>query len=173
MPFVVFFMSLPSLTARDVFYRSIFVSNSGKHMGSYQMPPRRNALIPFSILSFFMSAPRFNTRVFSLPAALRRVNGEAHRVGPVLPVGLHVSGFLFHRHISLSMFWTLGSSVRLPGIQEGVFPDPLDSLTQHVDPGVGVNPAAFYSLGLDHHGLCSLSVTSIYTFFAFRKSAAV
>jgi hypothetical protein len=30
-------------------------------MGSYQMPPRLNALIPFSILSiFFMSAPRLD-----------------------------------------------------------------------------------------------------------------
>ena len=29
-------------------------------MGSYQMPPRRNALIPFYVFSiFFMSAPRF------------------------------------------------------------------------------------------------------------------
>ena len=93
-----------------------------------------------SFVVFFIFQPSLQacgcfSCVFSLPAALRRVNGEAHRVGPVLLVGLHVLGFLFHRHISLSVFWTLGSSVRLPGIQEGVLPDPLDSLTQHVDPG--------------------------------------
>jgi hypothetical protein len=62
MSFVVFFISQPSLSACGGFYRSIFVSNSGKHMGSYQTPPRRNGLIPFSIPSiFFMSAPRFDT----------------------------------------------------------------------------------------------------------------
>jgi hypothetical protein len=101
------------------------------------------------------------SRVISLPAALRRVNGKAHRVGPVLLVGLHILGFLFHGRISLSVFWNLGSAVSMPRIQEGVLPDPLDSLAQHVDPGVGVNPAAYYSLGLDHHGLCCLSLTLI------------
>src|SRR5512134_1663983 len=74
-------------------------------MGSYHMPPRRNALIPFSILSFFMSSPRLDiSAVVSLPAALRGVDGEAHRVGPVLLVGLHVFGFLFHGPVSLSVF---------------------------------------------------------------------
>ena len=49
-----------------------------------------------------MSAPRLDISFcFSLPAALRGGNGEAHRVGPVLLVGLHVLGFLFHRRISL------------------------------------------------------------------------
>jgi len=143
-------------------------------MGSYQMPPRLYALIPFSILSFFMSAPRLDISFcFSLPAALRGGNGEAHRVGPVLLVGLHVLGFLFHGPISLSVLWTPGSPVRLPGIHQGVLPDPLDSLTQHVDPGVAVNAAAFCFLGPDHHVLCSLSLNPIYIFFVLLKSAPV
>ncbi len=45
-----------------------------------------------------------HARGFSLPAALRRVHGEAHRVGPVLLVGLRVLGFFFHRRISLCGF---------------------------------------------------------------------
>jgi hypothetical protein len=71
-PFVVFFISLPSRMA-VLLYRSVLIANSGKHMGSYQMPPRRNALIPFSILSvFFMSAPRLDISCY-LPTG--RVSG--------------------------------------------------------------------------------------------------
>ena len=110
------------LVACGCLYRSVLVPSSGKHMGSYHMPPCRNALIPFSILpAFFMSSPRPDTSCFFLPAAFRRVNGEAHRVGPVLLIGLHVPGFLFHGRVS--------------------FPKP--------------------------HGLCSLSLSSIYSFFTF------
>ena len=44
-----------------VFYRSGFLSKDGKHMGSYQMPPRLYALIPFSLfLVCLMSAPRLD-----------------------------------------------------------------------------------------------------------------
>ena len=51
----------------------------------------------FSMISdFFASVPRFNTSYFSLPAAFRRGYGEAHRVGAVLLVGLHVPGFFLH-----------------------------------------------------------------------------
>ena len=47
------------------FYRGAFRSNSGKHMGSYQRPPRRNGLTPFLFLSvFFMSEPRFKIYLF-------------------------------------------------------------------------------------------------------------
>jgi hypothetical protein len=46
-------------------YRSVLIPNSGKHMGSYQMPPRRNARIPFSVFSvFLMSAPRLDILCF-------------------------------------------------------------------------------------------------------------
>jgi len=49
---------LRCLDGGDCMDQPVFLPNSGKHMGSYQMPPRLNVLIPFSILSFFMSAPR-------------------------------------------------------------------------------------------------------------------
>ncbi len=81
--------------------------------------------------------------------------------------------------LSLSLSYLLvrildpGSPVYVPGIQEGVFPDPLDSLPQQVDPGVGVNSAVSCLPGPDHHGPCSLSLISIYIFFVFLKSAAV
>lgn len=59
-PFVAFFISLSSLLACFCIYGLIFVSHSGKHIGSYHMPPRLYALIPFPILSFFMSTPRLD-----------------------------------------------------------------------------------------------------------------
>jgi len=56
---------LRCLDGCDCIDQSVFLPNSGKHMGSYQMPPRRKALIPFSILSvFFMSAPRLDTSCY-------------------------------------------------------------------------------------------------------------
>ena len=46
--------------------QSAFLPNSGKHIGSYQMPPRLYALIPLSVFSvFFMSPPRLDIVVVS------------------------------------------------------------------------------------------------------------
>ena len=142
-PFVVFFISQPSLSACDCVYRSIFVSNTGKHMGSYQMPPRRNALIPLSILSiFFMSAPHILDRSRFLSTG--RASGcrrEAHRVGPVLLVGLHVLCFLLHDHTSLNGYAGPGISDQYPyGGSGGIRPHPVDPFAHQVDPGVVVNP---------------------------------
>jgi hypothetical protein len=152
-----------------IVYRSVLFSNSGKHMGSYHMPPRLNALIPFSILSiFFIPAPRLDIRVISLPATLRRVNGEAHRVSPVLFVDLHVLGFLFHGHISLHVLWSPGLSVDdiSPGLHEGVFPEHSLFFSEQADPGVGINPTWICCVDSGHHGfvppgLCSRSLNII------------
>ena len=137
-------------------------------MGSYQMPPRLSALIPFSILSFFMPAPRPDISCLLLPAVLRGVNGEAHRVGPVLLVGLHVLGFLFHGRISLSVLWPPGLPVDdvFPRLQQRVFPEHSLFISEQADPRVGVNPAGICCVDSVHHGfvplgLCFLSLTLI------------
>jgi hypothetical protein len=96
-------------------------------------------------------------RVISLPAALRGVHGEAHRVGPVLLVGLHVLGFLFHGHISLRLLWSPGLPVDdiFPGLQKGVFPEHPLFFSEQADPGVAVNPAWICCVDSVHHGPCS------------------
>jgi hypothetical protein len=100
--------------------------------------------------------------LFFLPASLRCVNGEAHRVGPVLPVGLHVLGFLFHGRISLGVLWSPGLSVDdiFPGFQKGVFPEHPLFVSEQADPGAGVNPAWIFCVDYVHHGVVPLGLCS-------------
>jgi hypothetical protein len=77
-----------------------------------------------------------------LLAALRPEDGEAHRVAPEFPVGLHVFGFFLHDDTSLNGFVTRGSAIdTLARVQDGVRPHPVHPLAHQVDPGVCLNPA--------------------------------
>jgi len=114
---------------------------------------------------------------FFLLAALRPEDGEAHRVVPEFPVGLHVLGFLFHDDISLIGFVARGSADDvLAENQDGIRPHPVHPLAHEVDPGVCLNPAFCCLVNSGQHVyplVCSLSLSLLSIFFAEIKSAPV
>ena len=87
-----------------------------------------------------------------LLGALRPKDGEAHRVIPEFPVGLHVLGFLLHDDTSLIGFVSRGSANDvLAEIQDGIRPHPVHPLAHEVDPGVCLNPAFCCLVNSGHH----------------------
>jgi hypothetical protein len=126
------------------------------------------------VLTGFLGFPVF------LLGALRPKDGEAHRIVPEFPVGLHVLGFLLHDDTSLIGFVARGSAIDvLAGVQDGVRPHPVNPFAHQVDPGVCLNPAFCCFVNSGHHVsilfslVCSLSLSLLSIFFAETKSALV